>query len=455
MLEATGGAAVAQAVNAAKSIRGNWSANHADYLMAGRNPDALYAEQMQAAFAGLDIATLEKVVEAFNGLDDGAVYFAKAAIDAAKATEAANAAMARLATAQSYDAAMREAMGNGWVNQIINLAETVAANAEAFRAAGRDPNALLAAQIQNVIDGLDTATLATAAANLQGLDSVTSEFVRAAIATAQATAAMADAAAQAAQRIADAADYDAKMRSAMGLELVNTIVAIRQQIDAMASRYIAAGRDPNALYAAQVSASLQGKSIDELAKTAAALQGIDQAAAALATSALEQAIATQAQAEAQAAAAQAQADAAAATERAQQEAAQAAQEAAAAQEQAAAEARAAAEALANAGQNIKDYITKLQTSPQAGYSPQQRLTAAQSAYNADLALAQQGNLDALNRITSSADALIQASRDMYGASSQFTTIRDQIISQLNALPAVRSAEQQMIDGLGGDQEGAR
>jgi hypothetical protein len=156
--------------------------------------------------------------------------------------------MARLATAQSYDAAMREAMGNGWVNQIINLAETVAANAEAFRAAGRDPNALLAAQIQNVIDGLDTATLATAAANLQGLDSVTSEFVRAAIATAQATAAMADAAAQAAQRIADAADYDAKMRSAMGLELVNTIVAIRQQIDAMASRYIAAGRRTHTAY---------------------------------------------------------------------------------------------------------------------------------------------------------------------------------------------------------------
>lgn len=456
MLEATGGAALTQAVNAAKSIRANWSANHDDYLMVGRNPDALYAEQMQAAFRDLDIATLEKVVEAFNGLDEGAVYFAKAAIDAAKATEAAakateaaNAAAARLATAQSYDAAMREAMGNGWVNQIINLAETVAANADAFRDAGRDPNALLSAQIQRVIDGLDTATLATAAANLQGLDSVTSEFVQAAIATAQATAAMADAAAQAAQRIADAADYDAKMRSAMGLELVNTIVAIRQQIDAMASRYIAAGRDPNALYAAQVSASLQGKSIDELAKTAAALQGIDQAAAALATSALEQAIATQAQAEAQAAAAQAQADAAAAAEQAQQAAAQAAQEAAAAQEQAAQEARAAAEALANAGQNIKDYITKLKSSPEAGFSPQQRLTNAQSAYNSDLALSQQGDLDALNRITSSADALIQASRDMYGASSQFTALRDQIISQLTALPAVQSADQQMIDGLDG------
>ena len=84
-----------------------------------------------------------------------------------------------------------------------------------------------------------------------------------------------------------------------------------------------------------------------------------------------------------------------------------------------------------------------------GYSPTQRLTNAQSAYNADLALAQQGNLDALNRITSSADALIQAGRDMYGSGSQFVALRDQIIAQLTALPAVQSADQQIIDQLSG------
>ena len=51
--------------------------------------------------------------------------------------------------------------------------------------------------------------------------------------------------AAAAQIAADAADYDAKMRQAMGLDLVNTIVQIGNEIDQMAARYTAAGLPPH------------------------------------------------------------------------------------------------------------------------------------------------------------------------------------------------------------------
>jgi hypothetical protein len=452
MRQAQGLGSVAQAVADVKAAFQNFTANGADYRAVGRDPEALYNAQLGAITKDMDFQSLRAAAEQLKGLDQVAATFFEAAAAAAEATLQANEAAARAQTAANYDAALREATGKGWVNQIINLAETVSANADAFRAAGRDPGALLAAQIQGVIDGLDAATLATAAANLQGLDSVTSDFVRAAIATAQATAAMADAAAQAAQHIADAADYDAKMRSAMGLELVNTIVSIRTQIDAMADRYIAAGRDPGALYTAQVNASLQGKSSAELAKTAAALQGLDTAAAALATTALEQAIAADAQAaaaEIQAAAAQAAEQAARDAEQAQQAAAQAAESAAREQEQAAQEAQRAAEQIAQAGQGIRDYINRLKSSPEAGYTPSQALANAQATYNSDLALAQGGNLDALGRITGSADALIEAAKAMYASGPQFVAIRDQIIAQLTALPAVQFADQQIIDRLDG------
>lgn len=445
LAEAQGRSPVTQAVAGATSIRANWNANALDYLKVGRDPNELYAAQMKTLFESLDLDTLERVVVALGDLDPVAVLFAQAALDAAKATAAANAAA-------SYEAQMREATGTGWVTQIIELSNAVAANADAYRSAGKDPAALYAAQVKSIIDGLDADALARGAAELKGLDSVASSFVDAALQAAQAAqdaAAAAERLAAAAQIAADAADYDAKLRSAMGLDLVNTIVQIRTEIEAMRDRYVAANRDPDTLYNAQVTAALQGQTADTLARTVAVLRSIDPAAAGMATTALEGSIA-QSVAEAQAIVAQAELEAA----QQQQDAADSLSDAgsglsdaASAQQDAAAEAQRTAEALAQAGQSIKNYITGLKSSTQAGFSPSERLANATTAYNADLALAQQGNLDALNRITSSADALIQASRDMYGASSQFTAMRDQIIAQLTALPAVQSADQQMLDKL--------
>ncbi len=258
---------------------------------------------------------------------------------------------------------------------------------------------------------------------------------------------MAEASTLAAQRVADAADYDAKMRAAMGLDLVNTIVAIRQEIDAMASRYLAAGKDPQALATAQINAALQGQDQTTLAQTSAALQTIDQAASDMARAALIQAIAAEVAAAEQTAATEASEAAARAQEQAAAAAERAADNASRAQEEAARQSAQAIQEIARAGQNIKDYIAKLKSGTTAAFSPQDRLAAAQSQYNADLALAQAGNTEALGRITSDADALLAAANAMYASGTQFQVIRDQIITQLNALPAVKTADQQMVEGL--------
>ena len=126
--------------------------------------------------------------------------------------------------------------------------------------------------------------------------------------------------------------YDAKMRQAMGLDLVNTIVSIGNEIDKMAARYTAAGKDPNALYTAQVNAALQGQDEGTLAKTAAALQGLNTSAAGLATAALEQTIATNVANAQQAIRDQQEQDRIAAAEQAARDAEQAQQNAAAAAE---------------------------------------------------------------------------------------------------------------------------
>jgi hypothetical protein len=77
-------------------------------------------------------------------------------------------------------------------------------------------------------------------------------------------------------------------------------------------------------------------------------------------------------------------------------------------------------------------------------SPQARLIAAQNAYNAQLALAQGGNLDASNSITKYAEDLRTAARDFYGSASGYQTILGQIQSQLLALPAVQQADDPVV-----------
>ena len=138
----------------------------------------------------------------------------------------------------------------------------------------RTRRSFYAAQVKQIIDGLDADALATAAQYLQGLDGVAAEFVSAAIQTAQAAQQLASAA----QIAADAADYDAKDATGARPGHVNTIVAIRKGNRRDGGALPLRPGDPTALANAQINAALQGRDSATLAKTAAALQGIDTAA---------------------------------------------------------------------------------------------------------------------------------------------------------------------------------
>lgn len=107
----------------------------------------------------------------------------------------------------------------------------------------------------------------------------------------------------------------------------------------------------------------------------------------------------------------------------------------------------AANALRQAGGSIRAYIDSLNTSAAGGLSPGDRLTNAQAQFDRDRTLAMGGDRDALGRITSTADALLGAGRDVYASSAGFQTIRDSVISGLSNLPVVKSYDAMQADAL--------
>ncbi|HEV7337016.1 MAG TPA: phage tail length tape measure family protein [Bosea sp. (in: a-proteobacteria)] len=101
----------------------------------------------------------------------------------------------------------------------------------------------------------------------------------------------------------------------------------------------------------------------------------------------------------------------------------------------------------NFTRNLKQFVDGMRSGSDSPLSPEARLAAAQSQYNAQLALAQSGNRDAINGLTGYADALLDAGRAFYGSSTGFQTIFEQIAAQLTALPTQVSAEQFIVDAI--------
>lgn len=97
--------------------------------------------------------------------------------------------------------------------------------------------------------------------------------------------------------------------------------------------------------------------------------------------------------------------------------------------------------------SILDYVNGLLTGPQSSLSPQARLAAAQAQYDAQIALAQAGNIDAQAGITQYADAFLQAAEAMFASSPAFQSIFDQITSDLVGLPAVEQADDPVVVAL--------
>lgn len=125
-----------------------------------------------------------------------------------------------------------------------------------------------------------------------------------------------------------------------------------------------------------------------------------------------------------------------------------ADEIAEAQKQAAAEAAAAWEQFLNAGRGIRSYIDSLktQTGP-GGVSTATALTEAQKQFGTELALSRGGDMDALSRITSAADRLLNTAQDQYASGADFQAIRSFVISSLESLPATRSYDAMILDEL--------
>lgn len=116
---------------------------------------------------------------------------------------------------------------------------------------------------------------------------------------------------------------------------------------------------------------------------------------------------------------------------------------AAEQESAAQAMQAAAEAIesamASAGQGIVAFIDSLLNTP----------ANAQSNYQRDLALAQQGDVEASKRLPTSGRAYLdtQINNSATSADARIATAR--MVAELSRLPAVKSYEQQLLEAVGG------
>jgi len=100
-----------------------------------------------------------------------------------------------------------------------------------------------------------------------------------------------------------------------------------------------------------------------------------------------------------------------------------------------------------AAKNIVTYINQLLVGPDSALSPSARLQAAQSAFEAELALAQTGDIDAQSQITQFAEDFRKAGQDFFGSSAGYQAILDQITSSLLGLPAVSQSTDPVVNAL--------
>jgi hypothetical protein len=122
--------------------------------------------------------------------------------------------------------------------------------------------------------------------------------------------------------------------------------------------------------------------------------------------------------------------------------------AAAAKEQADSMAAAAQEALDSAkdlmrrsGESIADWLKKLTTT---SITPTQTLSSTRSQYLKDLTLSQVGDQTALGNLTTSAQSYLDAARSASTSSSQYRLAIAQVATQVAALPAVKSWNDEVL-----------
>jgi hypothetical protein len=80
-------------------------------------------------------------------------------------------------------------------------------------------------------------------------------------------------------------------------------------------------------------------------------------------------------------------------------------------------------------------------------SPAAKFAAAQTSYQQTFALAQGGDIDALNSITQAADAYINAAKALYGSTADFQDVFNQVVGELGGLAQPVSDVQQIVDAV--------
>jgi hypothetical protein len=102
------------------------------------------------------------------------------------------------------------------------------------------------------------------------------------------------------------------------------------------------------------------------------------------------------------------------------------------------DAKALQDAQNSAAKNVADFLNNLVAGPSSTSSPIATLASANTLYNANLPLAQAGNVDAQNKFVSLADNLEKAARVVYASGTGYQDIKNQIINQGLNLPAVQA-----------------
>ncbi|PHY20818.1 tape measure protein [Caulobacter sp. BP25] len=97
------------------------------------------------------------------------------------------------------------------------------------------------------------------------------------------------------------------------------------------------------------------------------------------------------------------------------------------------------DAFKEAAPKLKSWLDGLVGSSSNELSPQEELAAARSQYDRQLALARSGDSDALSSITSYADRLLAADREVNGDAASRRALYDQVTGQVAALEQMRAS----------------
>lgn len=105
------------------------------------------------------------------------------------------------------------------------------------------------------------------------------------------------------------------------------------------------------------------------------------------------------------------------------------------------------EATNQTAASIVDFLNDLQGGPGSTGSPTSVYNAALSAFNANLPLAQGGNLDAQNKFVSLASNLEKAARTLYASGQNYQDVKNMILSTGLGLPSVTNTTDPVVAAL--------